>query len=388
MHRDTPARQSHKAPPRLDGVRVAVLNWRCPWQSVAGGAEEYAWRVSDDLARRGAQVTFHTSREPGQPRRESRAGIRIERRGGKFSVYPATLLRLLWRRRRVDAVIDCMNGVPFFAPLVLPRRTPVVCLVHHVHDLQFRAYFPDLLARLGQFVEGPIASRVYRRCRTVTVSESSRQALRTKLAWRSDITVIHNGAPAPHPVPEQRPAEDGTPGVLVLGRLVVQKRVTRIVDAVDALREDWPGLRLHVVGRGPQAAPLVERAERHDLADRVAMHGFLPEGEKRAVIASCRLHVTASEFEGWGLTVMEAAALGIPTVAYDVDGLRDSVRDGVTGWLVRDGETLPDVMGRALKELSDPVRAREIERECRAWAAQFTWERTGREMAGLLRDTL
>ena len=54
--------------------------------------------------------------------------------------------------------------------------------------------------------------------------------------------------------------------------------------------------------------------------------------------------------------MIEAAALGVPTVAYDVAGLRDSVRDGETGWLVRDGETLADVVDRALKELADPVR--------------------------------
>lgn len=373
--------------PRLDGIRIAVLNWRDPWQSSAGGAEQYAWRVSRHLAGRGAVVTFVTSRENGQRRCQWRDGVEVLRLGGKFTVYPAAMLRLLRRRGRFDAAIDCMNGVPFFAPLVLPRRTPVVCVVHHVHDLQFSAYFSEPLARLGKFIEGPVASRVYRHCPTVTVSESSRQALRRTLGWRAPVQVVHNGAPEPHPAPDT-PGDFGEPGVVVLGRLVVQKRVAQVVDAAAELRHAWPGLTLHAVGRGPESVPVAERARQHGLHDRVVLHGFLPDAAKDAVTAGCHLHVTASEFEGWGLTVIEAAALGVPTVAYDVDGLRDSVRDGVTGWLVREGEALADVMDRALKELSDPVRAAEIRRDCKLWAAGFTWRRTGRDMARLLRRLL
>lgn len=78
----------------------------------------------------------------------------------------------------------------------------------------------------------------------------------------------------------------------------------------------------------------------------------------------------------------------MPTVAYDVDDLRDSVRHGRTGWLVRDGETLTEVIARALDELADPVRAAEIRRACREWAARFTWESSGRAMTRLLADEL
>jgi len=82
--------------------------------------------------------------------------------------------------------------------------------------------------------------------------------------------------------------------------------------------------------------------------------------------------------------VLGAAALGVPTVAYDVDGLRDAVRDGETGWLVRAGESLDDVTERALKELSDPGRRAEIAAACRAWAAQLTWPDSVARMAALV----
>ncbi|GAB3479316.1 glycosyltransferase family 4 protein [Nocardiopsis coralliicola] len=383
--------------PRLDGARIAMVNWRCPWQQAAGGAEEYAWRMARHLAERGAVLTYLTSREPGQARMETRDGIVVRRMGGRFTVYPLVMLWMLLWRREFHLAFDCMNGIPFFSRLVLPRRTPVVSVVHHVHDLQFNAYFSRPLAWLGRFIEGPVASRVYRSCTTVTVSESSRRALREKLGWRAPITVVHNGRPDPMPeaVPDPAAAADqrsgaparaaatGAPAIVSLGRLVVQKRVAHVVDAAVALRPEFPGLRVHIIGRGPEADPIAERIDREGLAGLVRLHGFLPESDKRAVLAGSLLHVTASEFEGWGLTVVEAAALGVPTVAYDVDGLRDSVRDGVTGWLVREGEDFAKAVGSALTELSDPARAEQVRADCRAWAARFTWEASGAALTRL-----
>ncbi|MBQ1083924.1 glycosyltransferase family 4 protein [Nocardiopsis sp. B62] len=375
--------------PRLDGVRIVMVNWRDPWQSTAGGAEEYAWRISRHLAERGAIVTFLTSREPHQARVETRDGVVIRRMGGKFTVYPRVMAWLALWRREYHLAFDCMNGIPFFSRLVLRRRTRVVSVVHHVHDLQFNAYFPAPLAWFGRFLESAVASRVYRNCTTVTVSESSRAAMRDKLGWRAPIEIVHNGGPSVAPAVEEpgtvpAPTADTVPALVSLGRLVVQKRVSRVVDLVRALDDTHPGLRVHIIGRGPEGEHLAEQVEGDGLQGRVDLHGFLSEEDKNSVLSSCHLHVTASEFEGWGLTVIEAARLGVPTVAYDVDGLRDSVRDGETGWLVREGQTLEDVVSRALAQLSDPRRSLEVRRACRSWASRFTWEASGARMTRLV----
>ncbi|WP_406318414.1 glycosyltransferase family 4 protein [Streptosporangium sp. NBC_01639] len=366
----------------LHGVRVAVLNFREPGQSVAGGAEEYAWQVSRHLIAQGASVHFLTGREPGQPRSERRNGVELRRMGNRYLVYLLIPLWLLLHRRRFDVVVDSMNGIPFFSPLVVRRRTTVICLVHHVHDRQFHAFLPPWLARIGCFIEGPVARLLYRRRTTVTVSESSRQDLRTRLRWLAPIQVVPNGSPVARSI--TRHALPGDPAVVYLGRLVGHKRVERVVGLAAELGESRPGLRVHVVGRGPEAGALAVRAAELGVADRVHLHGFLTEPEKNAVLGSALLNVTASEFEGWGLTVIEAAAFGVPTVAYDVAGLRDSIRDGVTGWLVRDGEALADVVERAFEELTDPVRRTEIQRACRSWAGEFTWGKTGATITRLI----
>lgn len=366
----------------LEGIRIAMLNFREPRQSTAGGAEEYAWQVSRFLLAQGASVVFLTGRQRGQRRAEVLEDIQVRRMGNPYLVYVLVPLWLLFHRRRVDAVIDTMNGIPFFSPLVLRRRTPVLCLVHHVHDRQFHAFLPRWLARIGCFIEGPVARLLYRRCLTITVSESSKQELAGKLRWLAPITVVPNGCAQPEEVVRE-PAQ-GDPVIVYAGRLVGHKRIERVVDLAAELGESWPELTVHIIGRGPERRALGARVVGKGLCGRVVLHGFLPDARKNALLGAASLNVTASEFEGWGLTVMEAAALGVPTVAYDVAGLRDSVRHGVTGWLVREGESLADVVERALKELADPDRRTEVADACRAWAREFTWARTGASITGLI----
>jgi glycosyltransferase involved in cell wall biosynthesis len=136
------------------------------------------------------------------------------------------------------------------------------------------------------------------------------------------------------------------------------------------------GFGIDVIGRGPSEAALSEAiGSVPGLAEAILLHGFLADNDKRDIVAGSLLHLNTSQGEGWGLCVLEAAALGVPTVAYDVAGLRDAVRDGETGWLVKDGEQLADVVERAAGELADPARRDQVAARCRAWAARLSWDR-------------
>ncbi|MFI9818074.1 glycosyltransferase family 4 protein [Saccharothrix variisporea] len=366
----------------MRGARVVVVNWRDLGHSAAGGAEVYAVRIAEAFVRAGASVTFLTARDRGQSASE-RGVFRTVRRGGRWTVYPWALLWLLVHRRRIDLVVDCQNGIPFFSPLAVGRRTRVVQVLHHVHHGQFTVHFPPWLAAIGQWLEGPAARRVYRSAATVAVSPSTVDAMRSRLRWRGAVHVVPNGS---SPVPHDLPGRAAEPTVVCLGRLVPQKRVDRLIDAVDALRSRVPGLRLHVVGGGPEESALRERARRCDGA--VVVHGHVPEAEKSALLAKSWVNVTLSDGEGWGLAVVEAAGHGVPTLCHDVDGLRDSVRHGETGWLVPAGEDVAEALHRVLKDLVDPTHAADIAHRCRAWASRFSWDDSGERFTALAADLL
>jgi glycosyltransferase involved in cell wall biosynthesis len=257
--------------------------------------------------------------------------------------------------------------------------------MHHVHDAQFRVHFSPVMAAVGRFLEGKVAARVYRRHLCIAVSRSTADAMVARLGWRGPVRIIPNGlSPVPRR-PADRPAATDHSPVPVLtwvGRMVAHKRVEHVLDVADRVRST--GARIDVIGRGPGSAPLAGAVAKRGLADAVRLRGYLTEADKHAAVAGSVLHLNTSLGEGWGLCVLEAAQLGVPTVAYDVDGLRDAVRDGETGWLVRPGELIEDVVERALAELADPHRRAEIGAACRAWAAQFDWDNSAGQLADVI----
>ncbi|MBB5802750.1 glycosyltransferase involved in cell wall biosynthesis [Saccharothrix ecbatanensis] len=359
-------------------MRIVVVNWRDSGHRFAGGAELYATRIASSVAGTGAEVTFLTARDVGQSAADRIGQVAAVRRGGRWTVYPWALLWLFRHRRAIDVVVDCQNGIPFFSPLAVGRAR-VVQVVHHVHHDQFRVHFPAWLAAVGRWLEGPVARRVYRNAVTVAVSPSTVDAMRSRLGWRGPVHVVPNGA---DPAPADLPPRASEPTVVCLGRLVPQKRVDRLIDAVDVLRHRLPGLRLHVVGGGREEAALREWAAR--CGGAVVVHGHVPEAVKSDLLARSWLNVTLSDGEGWGLAVIEAAAHGVPTVCRDVDGLRDSVRHGETGWLMPRGAVVADVLLWALTELADPATASRVAARCRDWAARFDWDDSGARFASLV----
>jgi glycosyltransferase involved in cell wall biosynthesis len=370
--------------PELSGVRVAVVNWRDPWHHLAGGSERYAWEFATAMKEAGAEVEFWTARGADQAERDLRDGIVIRRRGGTFGFYPSVwlwFLRARWSRsRRIDVAIDAENGIPAFAPLVAGRATRVVLVMHHVHQEQFRTYFRRPMSDVGRFLEGRLMPFVYRHVRTLAVSESTHQEMRRQLGWTRPVQIVPNGAdPAIHSVDQElRSLPDR---LVVLGRLAAHKRIDAVVRAVAVLARERPELRLDIVGQGPEDQHLTELVDALGLQHRVTLHGFLPEDHKARLLSEARLHLCASDAEGWGQVVVEAASYGLPTLARDVPGLRDSIRDGETGWLVADphrhDEPLVDAllsgMRRALDVLDDDARRAHVAQACRTWASRFTW---------------
>ena len=378
----------------LTGTRIVVANWRDLDHSLAGGAERYAWEFARALREAGARVDFVTAREAGQSRRATLDGIRIHRGGGRLGFFLFAAWFLLTRRRSIDAVVDADCGLPVFAPWWVRRDVPVVLLVHHVHHEQFRTYFPAPVAQVAQFVERRVMPRAYARARALAVSESTRHEMLEQLAWAGPIAVLPNGNHGP--LSAAVDPLDTIDRVAVVGRLSPHKRVDLVIRAVTALAGNRPALHLDVVGKGPELAHLRALVEELEAEKHVTVHGYLDEPAKAAVLARARLHVCASDVEGWGQVVLEAASYGVPTVARDVPGLRDSVRHETTGWLLDEvGHDLGAVQARllvgiesALDELDDPVRREEIAAECRAWAAQFSWTQMRADAVRVVREAV
>jgi glycosyltransferase involved in cell wall biosynthesis len=100
--------------------------------------------------------------------------------------------------------------------------------------------------------------------------------------------------------------------------------------------------------------------------------GGVSEADKQELLAEAWLLVHPAAHEGWGTVIMEAAALGTPTVAFDVRGVRDSVVDGETGVLAADEDAFVAAWSRLA---ADRVTRDRFSEQARARAATFTWQR-------------
>ncbi|MDO5502213.1 MAG: glycosyltransferase family 4 protein [Actinomycetia bacterium] len=349
-------------------LNVLLLNWRDMAHPEAGGAEKYISVIAEGLAARGHQVTFRTASYPGSLHTESSSGVNYVRSGGRLGIYPRALFSQLLRRHRPDVVVDVQNGVPYLSPLT--QRVPVINLVHHVHKEQWPVLLGAGLSRVGWFLESQVAPRVYQNCQYVTVSDASRRELIELGVEAARISVIHNGTDA---LPVEDVTRTAHPSVVVLGRLVPQKRVEYAIQAVADLSEEFPGLSLDIVGSGWWQSHLEQTVRDLGVEDRVIFHGHVSEAEKHRLLARAWVHAMPSLKEGWGLVVVEAGIHGTPTVAFsEAGGPKDSIVHGRTGLLVDDGATDFTAAVRSLF-VDDHLRAA-MSAEVREWVRQFHWD--------------
>jgi glycosyltransferase involved in cell wall biosynthesis len=365
----------------LDGARVVVLNWRDIRHPQAGGAEQYMHQIARRWVEVGANVTWLTARGPGQTRHDVIDGIEIVRAGGALTLYPWTAATLLRRFGRIDYVVDCQNGIPFFSPLFVEKDVPIVQVVHHVHQDQFANRFGPVLSAVGRFLEGRGTRAIYKDRPIAAVSPSTRQELRRRLKFRGPIHIVPNGNST---TPEVRSPRDPDPTITVVTRLVPHKRVDVLLAQLAVTAATEPKLRVDIVGDGPERTRLITLAAELGLGEVVTFHGFQPDEVRDELLRRAWLTMSTSHHEGWGLSIIEAAAHGVPTLALRVPGIRDSVVNGSTGWLVDEVGQFGTAAVIALRELADEDRAREVTEACQAWARCFTWDRSAGLLAGVL----
>jgi len=159
------------------------------------------------------------------------------------------------------------------------------------------------------------------------------------------------------------------------------------IRAFDIIQHEMPTARMLVMGRGPDETRLRNLTRKLGLQDKVEFRGFMPWEELVATLHRCHVFLNPSPKEGWGLTVVEANQCGLPVVASDRPGLKDSVRDGVTGALVPYGDH-GAFAAEAVKILRDPQLFQQRSEAAREWAGTFSWPRCVEESLELFGEVV
>ncbi|HEV8454407.1 MAG TPA: glycosyltransferase family 4 protein [Gemmatimonadales bacterium] len=367
-------------------MNILLVNWQDRANPHAGGAEIHLFEIFGRLAAAGHRVRLVCSGWEGAPPRASIEGISVERVGRRnsFALLSRRAVRRAIRAERPDILVEDVNKLPLF--LTLGTKVAFCAIVPHLFGTTAfdEASWP--IATAVWAAERPLPW-AYRRAGFHAISESTRDDLVARGVPRNRIRVIHPGVDSRHFTPAPGGRRSATPTFLYVGRLKHYKGVGLALRALALARRRRPDLRLEIAGTGDCRDELEQLAASLELDRAVTFHGFVSEERKIDLMRTAWANVFPSPKEGWGITVMEAAACGTPSLASESPGLRDSVRHGETGYLVPHG----DVEGLAARmvELADspPLVARLGER-ARRFAESLPWEQTAAATERHLKDII
>lgn len=365
-------------------LRILIFNWRDTKHVWAGGAETYIHELAKRWVAAGHSVTQFSGNDARHARYESVDGVTVYRRGGFYMVYVWAVIYYLFRfRGEFDVIIDSENGIPFFTPLF--AREPVLLLIHHIHQDVFRRNLVFPFSRIAMLLESRLMPVVYRNCRIITVSQSSRdEILRLGITTEDRVGIVNPGI---NPADYRPSRKTSYPSVLYLGRLCPWKNVDILIRAFAGLRRKKPTARLTIAGDGVSRTYLEKLARTLCPDGSVVFTGKVTDEEKVMYLGSHWVAVQPSLVEGWGITVIEANACGTPVIASDTNGLRDSVLHGQTGFLV-EARSVSNLQLNIRFLIDNSPFRKQLTRNALAWARQFTWENSALSFMDIIESAL
>ena len=359
-------------------MRILWLAHRDPLNPKSGGAERTIFEVALRLIARGDEVVLVTAGWKEGKTRENINGIEIMRLGNSITLH--LLLPFFLITQRFDVIInDLGHAVPWPSASVLSKNN--IVFFHHLHARSLPGQVNPVLAKIITAVEKSYAM-LYRGNMFVTESKTSVDDLVGLGIERSMIVKIPPGVDSSvfHPL-EKTPY----PSIIYFGGMRRYKRPEECVYVVENLRYKIQGLKLYIVGEGPELGNLLDLIKTRGLDSVVTFLGRVDNSELGRIVASSWLNIHTSVTEGWGFSILEASSAGTPTAAYEVPGVIETIENGVNGLKVKDGdrEALIEAVYKILINPKDLWSSSVKFAEKYSWdATAELWFKTIKEVAG------
>lgn len=367
------------------GYKILVINWQDIRNPLGGGAEVHFHEIFKRIAQQGHQITLLCCGYKNLPEEEIIDGIHVIRRGKRnfFNFIVPSLYKKYSREFQFDVVIDDLNKIPFFTPLFV--KEPLIGIIHHLFG---SSIFIELSIPVALYVTlaEKLVPKIYRNIPMAVVSNSTKQELIIKGFSEPDIHLVYNAVDrsAYQYYPEKK---SPYPLVGYLGRIKKYKSVNHLILAFSKVIQKISDARLLIVGDGDYLPELKKLVSQLKLEQVVTFAGATSHEQKIDYLNQMWLAVNPSPKEGWGLTVIESNCCGIPVIAADSPGLRDSVVAGETGLLYPYANH--DRLAELIIELiqNDKLR-KSLAKKCINWAHQFNWENSATNMLNLIEKVL
>ncbi len=307
----------------------------------AGGAERQIVLLSNQMARRGHEVTLcvlseNNSKYPidGAVHVVDLTGVE----GRRFCIcnrYWA--FRKLVINMKPDVIINYNLQSAYFC-LAIPKKARGKVVYSERGDPYDREY-SGVLGKIRDLTVPRMDGLVFQ-------SEGARDFFDERVRKKS--VVIHNSVNVSqerYPIPNVRDKR-----IVNVGRLHPQKNQRLLIDAFGLIAEEFPDYTLDIYGNGMMKDELQKQINDLHLSDRIHLNASREDVWQ--CIYTSSLFVLSSDYEGMPNALMEAMALGVPCIATDCrpGGARSLIEDGINGWIVPIGDVacLAEKMGFVL----------------------------------------
>ena len=334
-------------------------------------------RLLTRLAKGGNKISILAGGWENCKHNEILNGIHIMRFGK--SVGPHLMLPFYLLRNRYDIIIaDLGQAVPWVSPIIFKRKTIVAFF--HLHARSLPGQVGNILAHTITALE-KLYFIIYSKPQFVTISRTSFADLSNLGIKGENITIIYPGVNDELFRPSNKTDH---PSIVYFGGMRPYKRPEEALYLVKELSKEINNLKLTLIGDGPSRHELEKLCKELDLTKNVVFTGRVSDKKVSEVVASSWLNIHSSITEGWGISIIEAASAGTPTVAYKVPGVSESIENGLNGILVQNGDRNA-LANAALAILKDPKKWWFSSTEV---AKKYSWDRTAELWENLISEVV
>lgn len=353
-------------------MHILILNRYDPYNVRAGGAERFSGEIMSRFVKAGHVVTWISSKPKEFREASIEDGINYIRKGNRLSVIWHALRYYLKNKSSIDIVIDEIHALQFFTPLYVDKAKRVT-LIHEVAGKIWLYMLPFPLSIIGLVMEQLVLRFIYRNERILTVSKSTAEELIKLGISEKNIAIVPEGTD--QPIIPSNLQKTKYPSIVYFGGLRPLKRVEDQLRAVSILRKKYPFIKYRVLGKteGKYFKKIQKFVNKNHLKDNVQFLGYLSEQEKNNIVAESWVTLSTSIKEGWGLAVLESAALGVPAVVYPVAGSVDAVIHYQTGLHTIDES--PEKLALAISRIFEDDKLRDnMGSSAKSFANKLTWD--------------
>lgn len=281
-----------------------------------------------------------------------------------------------WMRKLKPHIVHTHSSKAGILGRWAAKAEKVPIIVHSVHGLPFHEHERFLLNRLYIALEKNCAKHTDL---IICVADAmTEKAVAAGVAPKEKFTTVYSGLDAQAFLdPQCDPAEErATLGIApsakvigVIARISPLKGHAFIIEAAPQIVARHPDVKFLFVGDGHIRKEMEVLAAQHHVLDRIVWAGLRPYREIPSLLTAMNVVVHTSLREGLARVLPQALLAGVPVVSYDVDGAREVVINGRTGWLVPP-KSIDELASAVCEALSDPARAKALALEGRALCSQ------------------